>query len=585
MNNHNRSSYSFWEAILGLFVLVLWPFTALIQLATSFVNRDAVQEKRAREHTWQLYRDALKVHTPMSMDEFFKTIFQDVNHLPDSIFNPLADIAIPFYEEYELTEPPVVCNSIEGGKYRDRLASLHTNTSQKAADGLRLLVNTFCDQFLTSDTNASFTVPVRPTVPFISSLILIACDHELSHTRILANLNRLGMPNGYKGDLLDYLHGTPFTKLFDIQVPFSLSTETRFEGHHILAPPGTGKTQCIQYMICKDIEEGHQVIVMDSQGEMLEKIARLDCDVLYIDPREAIGINPLASHHAIELLNYMFANLLGAEMTPKQSVVWRYAVRACLSIPNATLFTVQKALTEDGYLDSQFNDKTYTHTKEEIGWRLSLLLENPILAKMFTGSGFALNLSHRVICLDTNKDLLGQQGSQILGRFYIALLLQATQHRASMKPKDRTPLFFYVDEAQDYIANDPNITVMLDQARKQKVGLVLAHQRCNQLSSDVLDAVLNVAIKFAAGTNDARTMARHLHTEADFISNQPKGHFAAHVRGRECVSLRVPFGYMEAKTHKPPREVASVPTITDGIQEPPQEPQTVDNDEIKPGKW
>ena len=56
----------------------------------------------------------------------------------------------------------------------------------------------------------------------------------------------------------------------------------------------------------------------------------------------------------------------------------------------------------------------------------------------------------RVILINTAKDLLKEQGTQIFGRFFIALIAQAAQERATLPEHKRMPTMVYVDEAQDY---------------------------------------------------------------------------------------------------------------------------------------
>jgi hypothetical protein len=85
-----------------------------------------------------------------------------------------------------------------------------------------------------------------------------------------------------------------------------------------------------------------------------------------------------------------------------------------------------------------------------------------------------------IILINTAKDLLKQEGCEILGRFFIALISQAVQERASIPEDRRPPTFVYIDEAQDYF--DESIEHLLNQARKYKVGLVIAHQNLDQFS-------------------------------------------------------------------------------------------------------
>ena len=83
-----------------------------------------------------------------------------------------------------------------------------------------------------------------------------------------------------------------------------------------------------------------------------------------------------------------------------------------------------------------------------------------------------------VILINTAKDLLKQEGCEILGQFFIALISQAVQERASIPEDRRLPTFVYIDEAQDYF--DESIEHLLNQARKYKVGLTIAHKNLDQ---------------------------------------------------------------------------------------------------------
>ena len=61
----------------------------------------------------------------------------------------------------------------------------------------------------------------------------------------------------------------------------------------------------------------------------------------------------------------------------------------------------------------------------------------------------------------TAKDLLKQEGCEILGRFFIALICQAAQERASIAEEKRMPTFVYIDEAHDYF--DANMENMFNE--------------------------------------------------------------------------------------------------------------------------
>ena len=112
----------------------------------------------------------------------------------------------------------------------------------------------------------------------------------------------------------------------------------------------------------------------------------------------------------------------------------------------------------------------------------------------------------------------------------------------------RLPTFVYIDEAADYF--DRNIGLILSQARKYNIGMVLAHQYLGQLDPKLQEAFgANTAIKFAGGVSnkDARALAPMLGCQPEFIESQPKGSFAASVRGltTTALPLRFELGTME----------------------------------------
>ena len=137
------------------------------------------------------------------------------------------------------------------------------------------------------------------------------------------------------------------------------------------------------------------------------------------------------------------------------------------------------------------------------------------------------------------------------------MIAQAAQERATLPEDRRVPTFVYIDEAADYF--DRNVGLILAQARKYNVGMVLAHQYLGQLEPRLHEAVAaNTSIKFAGGVSakDARALAPMLYCEPGLIEAQPKGCFAAYVRGvtPAAVPLRFPFGFLEGMPRMTPAE-------------------------------
>jgi hypothetical protein len=426
------------------------------------------------------------------------------------------------------------------------------------------------------------------------------------------NEHRLVFPANYRGrnnaELVEaYLGHTPFASVFELPVPFELPEETRFEHVHIVGGTGHGKTQLMQRMIHADIlaakKEKRSVVVIDSQGDMLARLTRLgvfdpddpDCladRLIIIDPADVefppslnlfdVKLDRLAEYRpvdrervlngVVELYETFFGALLGAELTQKQGVVFKYLARLMLTIPGATIHTLMQ-LMEDGrpfkpqmeklegsaryFFETEFFHPGFAATKKQILRRLWGVLSTPAFERMFAQKDNKLDLFQamqdgKIILINTAKDLLKQEGSQLFGRFFIAMLAQATLERSTLRPEERTPTFVYVDEAQEYF--DDTVETILNQARKYRVGLTVAHQTLDQLTPR-LRAVLhaNTAMKCAGGVSarDARALADELHTTHDFIESmkrrQGKTEFAVWIRQQtpRAIRLAVPLGYVE----------------------------------------
>jgi len=259
-------------------------------------------------------------------------------------------------------------------------------------------------------------------------------------------------------------------------------------------------------------------------------------------------------------------------MTQKQNVIFRYVTRLMLHIPNATIHTLRELMepnsqikfagdiaklsgTAKHFFETEFSSREFEQTKKQVLRRLWGILENQTFERMFSHPRSKLDLfaemnAGKIILINTAKDLLKEQGSQIFGRFFIAMIAQAAQERATIPEHQRMPTFVYVDEASDYF--DRNIGIILSQARKYNVGMVLAHQYLGQLDPKLQEAFsANTSIKFAGGVSakDARALAPMLYCEPSLIESQPKGSFASYIRGvtKTALPLSFPFGYLESQ--------------------------------------
>lgn len=404
-----------------------------------------------------------------------------------------------------------------------------------------------------------------------------------------------------------YLQGTPFLSFFNSTLPFAIPFPARFEHTHIVAGSGHGKTQLLQFLIHHDLvkaqDDGRSVVVLDSQGDMIRTIAHLklfdpheggslaDRFVL-IDPTDVehpVGLNMFDFDRArvstlsvqdremilnatVETYEYFFGALLGAELTQRQGVIFRYLARLMMEIPDATIHTLLELMmngekyrpymekltgTARTFFLTQFFDRHFAENKKQITARLWGVLSNTTLERMFSHPKnkvdlFRLTQEGKIILVNTAKDFLGHEGSSIFGRFIVSLIAQAAIQRAILPAYERTPTFAYIDEAEDYF--DENIGRLVNQARKYKIGLVFSHQNLDQLSTALRASVLaSTSIKFAGGlsSKDANTLDTEFRTDAQFLLGQKKRgnhtEFACYVKNftSKALSVSIPLGYVE----------------------------------------
>jgi Type IV secretion-system coupling protein DNA-binding domain len=401
-----------------------------------------------------------------------------------------------------------------------------------------------------------------------------------------------------------YCAGTAFHALYNHPVPLKITHHERFNHMHVLGGTGAGKTTLLENLIHFDLtsEDRPALVIVDSQGDLIRKVSHLALfhpdtgtlgdKLILITPKDIrhppalnvfdLNLARLGTYDdvvreqvmagAIQTFDYLFSGLIGADLTAKQGVFFKYVARLMLSLPqtmgrNATILDMMHLMEDPApyraaiealppiqrnFFERDFGNKTFAQTKEQIRYRLQAIIENPTIARLFTSTETRVDLFSElnggsVILVDTAKDFLKGSSSHF-GRIFISLVLQAVLERAALPEADRRPAFLIVDEAASYF--DSNIDDLLTEARKYRCGCVFAHQYLDQ-ATPALKASLaaNTSIKFAASIsmNDARQMAPDMRTTPDFILSQPRLHFAAHIRNvtPQAVSIPVPIGRLE----------------------------------------
>tara|TARA_R110002073_G_scaffold69054_6_gene171317 strand:- start:7495 stop:10341 length:2847 start_codon:yes stop_codon:yes gene_type:complete len=396
-----------------------------------------------------------------------------------------------------------------------------------------------------------------------------------------------------------YLQYTPLRDMLDASIPITIPDAVRSEHALIVGGSGHGKTQLLLQLIHHDlVHDGDTppgIIVIDSQGDLIHTISRLALfdpervdsladRLILIDPADVefpVALNLFAFDQSrldgygradrervlnsvIDLYEYFFSALLGAELTQKQGVVFHYLARLMMVVPDATVQTLRE-LMEDGrpfkkymtkldgsarrFFKTEFFSPSFTATKKQILRRLWGVLANPVFERMFSHPENRIDLFEamnegKIILINTAKDLLKAEGCSIFGRFFVAKIAQAALERATIPEDERRSTYVYIDEAHDYF--DDTMEQLFNQARKYRVGLHIAAQHLEQMPVRLRSTVMaSTSLKFAGGVSakDARTLADDMRTDPDFLRSMRKrrgrSEFAAYVKNRTTAALRI----------------------------------------------
>ena len=344
-----------------------------------------------------------------------------------------------------------------------------------------------------------------------------------------------------------------------------MNPETRYSAHWIVGQQGTGKTTLLLHMLASDLQKDAAIIILDAKGDLSSAIRHLSLGdrLIILDPTQPFAINPLDVSgtnitHATDGLLYIFGALLDATVTPMQEAFLRPLLRAVITAhPNPTLATLQQLINQKKGPKDQFTNlapdlrdffdlewEDYAATRNNLKWRMRLLLENDLIRGIFSAPRSRFRLSDamdtgKIVVIDNSQAITGKLGSSFLGRYIISQVWDAATARATRHQDNKRPVYLYIDEA--HLVIDEKIAAIIDECRSQRIALILAHQRSKQIgNTNVLNALENCAIKMANVDAEADYFSGLLHIPEDRINQLPRGHFAMHVRGEGSSIVEIP---------------------------------------------
>jgi len=121
----------------------------------------------------------------------------------------------------------------------------------------------------------------------------------------------------------------------------------------------------------------------------------------------------------------------------------------------------------------------------------------------------------KIFLANLSKGLTGEMNSSLLGLILVSKMQIAAFRRGAMAQEERKDFYLYIDEFQNFTTD--SIAIILSEARKYRLNLILAHQFMPQLTEQIRNAVIgNVGsiACFRVGALDAEFLEKQF--EPDF---------------------------------------------------------------------
>jgi len=329
---------------------------------------------------------------------------------------------------------------------------------------------------------------------------------------------------------------------------FGLRPDDRFRHLYVVGKAGTGKSTLLKTLIVQDMRQGHGLAVLDPHGDLYEELLDLIPlerikDVVLLDPGDQdypVSLNVLelpdpsqrsqVASALVDILKRSFEHSWG----PRLEYILRNCILTLLEVPHATIMGIPRLLADEGYRawtvaqiqdpvlrffwEREFaamltNPRLVTEAISPVQNKVGQFLSSPLLRRILaqprsTIRGQDILEGSQILLVNLSKGRIGEDSSSLLGAMIVANLHFATMRRVSQPQGERRPFFLYADEFQSFATS--TFASILSEARKYRLGLVLAHQYTSQLPEGIRDAIfgnVGTLLSFAVGPDDARFLA------------------------------------------------------------------------------
>lgn len=320
---------------------------------------------------------------------------------------------------------------------------------------------------------------------------------------------------------------------------------------YIIGQTGTGKSGLLENLALQDMLDGKGFAFLDPHGDSAERLLsmvpreRVE-DVIYFAPGDMtatpIGLNlfefetndqkDFLIQEAIAMLYRLYDPGHTGIIGPRYEHWFRNAALTIMADPaGASFIDIPQVFNDNDFAKSKLKyvkDQTVLdfwnkemaqtsdyHKSEVLGWFVSkfgAFLSNEMMRNIIgqTKSGFNLREimdNKKIILINISK--MGELNAQLMGMIFVMKFQAAAMGRADTPEDQRVDFTLYADEFQNFATE--SFEIILSQARKYRLSLVLANQFMTQLTDKIREAIIGnvgTVISGRIGTTDAELMVK-----------------------------------------------------------------------------
>ncbi len=316
------------------------------------------------------------------------------------------------------------------------------------------------------------------------------------------------------------------------QTLLRLTPEDRRRHMYIIGQTGTGKTVVMNSMIVQDMEAGEGLTVLDPHGSLAEWVLanvpknRVD-DVIYFNPADVgfpMGLNmleydPASPQDKTLIIDEMFEimdKLYNLKETGGPMFERFFKNATFLLLDNYERHIPTLSDMSRVFVDEEFRKDLLAHESNQIVkqfWELEVPkmtgdqslgnFTGYVTSKIdtFTSNDFLRPIinqprsvidfkdvieNRKILIVNLAKGKIGDLNANLLGMVIVGKLRRTAMARDTKR--DTLPdHFLYMDEFQNFTTQ--SISVILAEARKYRLCLIMAHQFIKQLDEKIRDSV------------------------------------------------------------------------------------------------